>query len=48
MVLNREMEEVETKAEGQSYEHNQDKVTEKDDRGVELLLFEATEIPRFI
>lgn len=40
MILNRETQQVENKAEVQSYEQNQDKATEKGDKGVEILLFE--------
>lgn len=40
MILNRETQQVENKAEVQSYEQNQDKATEKGDKCVEILLFE--------
>lgn len=44
MVLNRGVMQVETKADTQSYEHNQDEAIEKGDKDVQLLLHEASEI----
>lgn len=43
MVLNRGVMQVETKADTQSYEHNQDEAIEKGDKDVQLL-HEASEI----